>query len=201
MSKYLIKSLGIALIAAGESLCDSANAMPDVSGYQEVTPAVMGQDGAQIAPSTIANAELDAEGMPWDERIHASTKTKTAVGLWTKKKGVDDMTKAAVTKELRELYPAPQAAAPVAPAPAPVAPAIAMPTMAAPMAPTPYQELCAWLATNTGDGKVLSSQWVTDTFNASSTTLAALATADATLLKQWLDAFKAVLAGLPQMPQ
>jgi len=34
-------------------------------------------------------SDLDAEGMPWDERIHASTKTKTATGVWKAKRGVD----------------------------------------------------------------------------------------------------------------
>lgn len=33
--------------------------------------------------------EVDASGRPWDERIHAGTKTKTAGGMWKKRKGVD----------------------------------------------------------------------------------------------------------------
>lgn len=32
--------------------------------------------------------EVDKAGMPWDARIHASTKTQTQKGLWKKKKGV-----------------------------------------------------------------------------------------------------------------
>jgi len=35
------------------------------------------------------NAELDARGMPWDDRIHASTKSKLANGNWKNKRGVD----------------------------------------------------------------------------------------------------------------
>lgn len=33
--------------------------------------------------------DLDKANMPWDARIHASTKTQTQKGLWKKKKGVD----------------------------------------------------------------------------------------------------------------
>lgn len=33
--------------------------------------------------------EFDSAGKPWDERIHASTKSKNADGRWKKKKGVD----------------------------------------------------------------------------------------------------------------
>jgi hypothetical protein len=47
------------------------------------------------------DGEFDANNMPWDERIHAATKTRTAKGLWKKRKGVDDATIAAVESELR----------------------------------------------------------------------------------------------------
>lgn len=46
-------------------------------------------------------SEFDADGMPWDERIHSSAKTKTQKGVWKKRKGVDDATHAAVTAELK----------------------------------------------------------------------------------------------------
>jgi hypothetical protein len=35
------------------------------------------------------SVELDADNMPYDGRIHASTKTKTKAGIWKIKKGVD----------------------------------------------------------------------------------------------------------------
>jgi hypothetical protein len=44
---------------------------------------------------------VDAEGFAWDARIHSSNKKKTAKGVWTKRKGVDDATEAAVKAELR----------------------------------------------------------------------------------------------------
>lgn len=78
---------------------------------------------AQTAvPGTV---ERDSTGLPWDARIHASTKTKVASGAWTAKRNVDPAFKAQVEADLRGL-PAPAAAAPavpVAPPTAPLAPA------------------------------------------------------------------------------
>jgi hypothetical protein len=34
--------------------------------------------------------ELDADALPWDERIHAGTKRKNADGRWTAKRGIND---------------------------------------------------------------------------------------------------------------
>lgn len=62
---------------------------------------------------------VDSNGLPWDERIHASTKTTTADGAWKKKRGVDDETRAAVEAELlggEDTPPAPETT-PAAPGP------------------------------------------------------------------------------------
>lgn len=47
--------------------------------------------------------EVDGEGTPWDERIHASTKTRTAKNIWKKRKGIDPRV---VAKVLVEINPA-----------------------------------------------------------------------------------------------
>ncbi len=39
-----------------------------------------------------AGIELDADGLPWDERIHANTKTKDVKGRWKYLRGVDKVT-------------------------------------------------------------------------------------------------------------
>ena len=44
---------------------------------------------------------VDSAGLPWDERIHAGTKTKTAAGVWKKRKGVQEMQITEVENELR----------------------------------------------------------------------------------------------------
>lgn len=43
----------------------------------------------------------DATGLPWDERIHASSKAKTAKGIWKSRKNVDKTLKAQIENELR----------------------------------------------------------------------------------------------------
>lgn len=44
----------------------------------------------QVEAAQEQAGELDARGLPWDERIHASTKTFTKDGSWKYKRGVGD---------------------------------------------------------------------------------------------------------------
>jgi hypothetical protein len=61
--------------------------------------------GAGTSTSTASAAvELDADGIPWDERIHVSTKTKTAKNVWTKKRNVDEVFYGQIHAELQELH-------------------------------------------------------------------------------------------------
>lgn len=72
-------------------------------------------------PAHVQGVEIDASGMPWDSRIHASTKTKTVKGVWKGKKGLND---AALVKrveaELLATMALPPGGALQATAPAPV---------------------------------------------------------------------------------
>lgn len=94
---------------------------------------------AATAPTAVpGTVERDSTGLPWDARIHASTKTKTKEGVWTAKRNVPDDLRAQVVADLRGL-PAPAAAvapvtAPAAPLP-PAAPAAPLPPAAPPAAP------------------------------------------------------------------
>lgn len=74
--------------------------------------------------------EVDSTGLPWDVRIHASTKATNGDGSWRNKRGVDKALLASVETELRGAAPAPQ------PAPVPI---VTMPT-ALPMAPAPVPQ-------------------------------------------------------------
>lgn len=58
--------------------------------------------GSEEIPNMInANEiELDSEGYPWDSRIHSSNKSQTATGKWQKRRGVSDMEKGKIEKEL-----------------------------------------------------------------------------------------------------
>lgn len=104
-----------------------------------------------VAPTTPASGvELDSKGLPWDERIHAGTKSKLKSGEWKAKKQVDPALVASVEAELRARVaatPAPVAAvqdaaavfaaAPGVPAaPAPFVPPAAPLAPAAPAAPS-----------------------------------------------------------------
>lgn len=63
--------------------------------------------------------ELDKNGIPWDERIHAGTKRKNADGTWSLKKGVDKELAAQIIAEYQSAEPAAleKPSAPVPPAP------------------------------------------------------------------------------------
>lgn len=75
--------------------------------------------------SSVAGVDLDAKGLPWDNRIHAESKGKIADGTWRKKRNVDPGLVSQVEGELRQLMGAPAAplavsTAPSVPTPPPV---------------------------------------------------------------------------------
>ena len=55
------------------------------------------------AAAPAGQVELDNRGMPWDKRIHASSKNRVANGNWRNKRGVDDALLAQVEAEIQEL--------------------------------------------------------------------------------------------------
>jgi len=57
--------------------------------------------GDEVDIRTHGSIEVDAEGTPWDERIHAGTKTMSVKNIWKKKRGVDDEVFIAVMAELQ----------------------------------------------------------------------------------------------------
>lgn len=60
--------------------------------------------------------ETDADGVPWDGRIHSSSKARTADGRWRARRGVSDEAAAKVAEELKAAKNVP------APTPAPETP-------------------------------------------------------------------------------
>ena len=105
--------------------------------------------GAASSVAVAGSVELDAKGLPWDERIHAGSKAKIADGSWRMKKQVSADLVTQVEAELRAALG--NVAPPVAPtvtAPVPAAPVgVASPTIsasvpAAPVAdPTTFEQL------------------------------------------------------------
>lgn len=165
--------------------------------------------------------DLDADGLPYDPRIHSSSKVKNkGDNKWKLKRGVDESVVAAVTQELRALLavpvpttvpaaapppppvpvapPAPDAGAAVVPPP-PVAPAPPPPPPAAAPASTDPQnfvQLMGWVGPLSTQGKLSA-----DTISA---VLIAHGVKDAngvgqlTLLMQRPDLIPAVYADLKQ---
>lgn len=65
-----------------------ANALPVLAPLPAPSAAAPAAPVAQ--PSPVGGVELDTDGLPWDERIHAGTKRKNADGRWTSKRGIND---------------------------------------------------------------------------------------------------------------
>jgi hypothetical protein len=61
-----------------------------------------------------AGVDVDLDGLPWDGRIHASSRAKLANGKWRTKRGTTDAQVAMIQAELRQTWSAP------APPPIPV---------------------------------------------------------------------------------
>jgi hypothetical protein len=68
-------------------------------------------DGATISPileePPSSGAELDSEGLPWDSRIHSSSRGKIANGSWKLMRGVDPARVEQVKNELRGVMAVP----------------------------------------------------------------------------------------------
>lgn len=68
-------------------------------------PGMVAPTASGVAPTANAPAvELDKNGLPWDARIHSSTKSKLKSGEWKEKRGVEAATVAAIEAELRDAY-------------------------------------------------------------------------------------------------
>ena len=83
--------------------------------------------------ATVTTVELDKNGIPWDERIHAGTKRKNADGTWSLKKGVDKELAAQIIAEYQVAAPT-TTTVPAAPA-APAKPGVPSAPPAAPAKP------------------------------------------------------------------
>jgi hypothetical protein len=76
---------------------NAVTSVPTTSSMPPVVPSVPNAAGANV------NVEVDRDGLPWDVRIHASSKAKNADGRWRGKRGIDDAVIAQVTAELRQV--------------------------------------------------------------------------------------------------
>jgi hypothetical protein len=70
---------------------------------ETLAPISMAEVADSRATAPVETEDLDANGLPWDARIHAATKTKDAKGNWKYLRGVDrDVLVPEIEAELRE---------------------------------------------------------------------------------------------------
>lgn len=93
---------------------------PAVSATSTVpTPPAPAQDPDEIEdPAAAAGApDRDSAGLPWDERIHASSRATLQDGTWRRRKNTDDALFESVMAELRAAHPTTPASEDVPPPP------------------------------------------------------------------------------------
>ena len=80
-------------------------------GFDQSVPAPATKEDRHVDPDpapqlpevpVASGIDVDASGLPWDGRIHASTRSKTQDGNWKMRRGVDDDIVSAVLNELRQ---------------------------------------------------------------------------------------------------
>lgn len=82
--------------------------------------------------------EVDSSGMPWDGRIHASSRARVADGTWRQRRNLEPATLTLVTSELKQTMaiPAPVVDVPIPPPFVPSAPVPAAPVAIVPPPPS-----------------------------------------------------------------
>lgn len=131
-------------------LCEVIEQRPlAVATAAPAAPAPSAPPAPAAAPGT-DTVELDADGLPWDPRIHSdATERKAKTGKWKTRKNLPDGYKEQIEAELRGV---PVAATP-APAPAPSAPSPAATAAQAPTPPTAggmtFAEFTRWVLGHT----------------------------------------------------
>lgn len=139
----LLEQLLARLDALNARLDKLENGQPVSVTIENNTDAALVTEQTEAGVTVTTTVELDKNGIPWDERIHAGTKRKNADGTWSLKKGVDKELAAQIIAEYQSAPAAPATttvpAAPAAPAkpgvPTPPAPPAAPAKPGVPAAP------------------------------------------------------------------
>lgn len=74
---------------------------PKVDTLPQSEPIAEGVPSPQPEVDTLPTPDVDVRGLPWDERIHASSKAINADGTWRNKRGIDKALLAQVEAELQ----------------------------------------------------------------------------------------------------
>jgi len=118
------------------------------------SPAEIFMNSPAVAKSSV---ELDIQGMPWDLRIHARTKTKMKDGSWKKLRGIGPDVVKRVEAELKTVQniPAPPPSVPV-----PAAPVTAAAVIPAAIAVPGFSDLMTLVTKSITEGKLKRDQVV-----------------------------------------
>lgn len=95
---------------------------PEVSEYAPAKAFVQPPGGVALIPLAALGPDRDADGLPWDGRIHSSSKALLVDGKWRQRRNTDPAVVAAVTAELRAALGAPALAVVPPPPPPPADP-------------------------------------------------------------------------------
>lgn len=127
---------------------DEAREVLGFSANDSISPAdiaAASQHGGMAALT--GQVERDSAGLPWDQRIHSSSKEKNADGSWRARRNVDATTRAKVEAELKATIAAPVNIINTAP-PIPAPPALP-PLPVAPPANPVFTNFVGFLAQHT----------------------------------------------------
>lgn len=108
-------------------------------------------------PADLVPTGLDADGLPWDERIHSSNGKQTSKGVWQKRRGVTDAQVTLIEAELRSRTGVPTPPAPAVPHHQPQA--------SVPPAPLGYAGVPAPAPQAQGATFENVCDWISQTFN------------------------------------
>jgi hypothetical protein len=146
-------------VATPQTSQQQSTAEPSASPPPPPPPAPLPADASGAAPSTspapAPTVDLDTAGLPWDGRIHASTKAKIANGTWKKRRGVEESEVAQVEAQLRATMAVPAASTPPNPWPFPTDSSSVGGT--AEPAPT-FPVLMAFITARVGDKRLTQEQ-------------------------------------------
>lgn len=91
----------VASTAAAEASDSAPEAKPVIVPTPPAAESAVPKPPAAVATQDHANVARDANGLPWDERIHAGSRALVADGTWRMKRGVHSDVVAGVTAQLK----------------------------------------------------------------------------------------------------
>lgn len=100
-------------VTAAPTLTPPPSALPPPVPTPEVAESVPSAPAAPLG--YVPAVELDADGLPWDARIHSEARSKVVAGTWKYKRGVDPQLVETVEAELRAVMGTPAPKPPVPP--------------------------------------------------------------------------------------